>query len=85
MTLVEFHDAVEGFYELENERNENYLEGVRLVAYYAAAPHQDPAKSGLWGPENILKLKKDKLRRSNDLIPVVIEVIPKENGKQSNG
>jgi hypothetical protein len=85
MTLIDLHDAIDGFYELEDERNENYLEGVRIVAYYAARPHLGK-KSQLNKIEDVLTLKRDKKRRqlkNKDLVPVVIEVIQK-NGKQSN-
>lgn len=88
MTLVDLHDAIQGFYELEHERNENYLEGVRLIAYYAAAPHLNPKKSKIKKPEDILKLDRDKIARKERLknLPVIeIEITQKENGQQSNG
>jgi hypothetical protein len=87
MTLIDLHDAIDGFYELENERNENYLEGVRIIAYYAARPHLGK-KSGLKKIEDVLTLERDKKRRkamNKDLPSVVMEVIYKNNDKQSNG
>lgn len=85
MTLVDLHDAIEGFNELEKERNENYLEGVRIIAFYAAAPHVNTKKRvRLKNPRSILKLDRDKERRRSELKgfpPVTIEVIQKENGE----
>jgi hypothetical protein len=78
MSLVEIFEAITGFYELENERNENYLDGVRRIAYWSAVgSHLDMKKTRLRNHEDILKLKRDVARmkeRLKDMLPVTMEV-----------
>jgi len=89
MSLVEIFEAISGFNELESERNENYLEGVRVIGYWAAiGSHLDMKKCKIKNPSSILKLKRDKNRKKSELKdwePVVIEVIYKDNDEQVNG
>jgi hypothetical protein len=89
MSLVEIFEAIQGFHELENERNENYLEGARLIAYWSAiGSHLDWKKARIKGPESIVPLPRDSKRRKErlkDWPSVVIEVTPKLNAEQSNG
>lgn len=55
MTLAEFHDAVDGYHE----KKEEYLEGVRLICFYAAAPHTKKIKK----LTDILELDRDNKAR----------------------
>lgn len=90
MTLLELTEAMEGFTEQENARHERYLEGVRLISFYALIPHVDRKKSRIRKPADLFKLEADaKIRKikNKDLKPVEVEIIYKEgkDGKQSNG
>jgi hypothetical protein len=75
MTILEISDAIDGFNELEDERNQNYLEGVRTISYYAVIAHLSK-KAKVKGPADLIQLKKD-IKAKKDRIKKMkpIEVI----------
>jgi hypothetical protein len=78
--MREMHNAIAGFNELEMERDERFMRGVRLISFYAVAPHVDK-KARIRKPEDLFDLPSDskaKKERVKRLKPIQKIEVKKE-------